>query len=157
MKANSGLTGIKLTGWHSCLWHEICTVNETLLCLFFPLYDRESFTRGRLNIILKHRDTGSNLILYLAEQAISVLTSLYLSLYVCLSILQYQLCTLCVFVCVSTGHWPGLLQLLLLFKLRCQHRQCRVSGSQTYRERFDDQLWIVICLQHFPLPSLAHS
>lgn len=65
---------------------------------FFPLYDRESFTRGRVNIILKHRDTGSNLIWYVAEQAISVLASLSLSLYVCLSILQYQLCTLCVWV-----------------------------------------------------------
>lgn len=108
VKANSGLTGIKLTGWHSCLWHEICTVNETLLCLFF-LYDRESFTRGRLNINMKCRDTGSNLISHVAEQAISVLASLYLFLYVCLSILQYQLCTLCVLVCVSTGHWPELL------------------------------------------------
>ncbi len=92
----------------------------------FCPYDGESFTRGRLNIILKLKDTGSNLISYVAGQVISVLASLSLSVRVSPHPTIPALCSvLC--VCVCAGHWPRILQLLLLFKLLCQHRQC--SGS----------------------------
>lgn len=140
MWVNAGLTGIKLTGWHSCLWHKICTVNETLLCLC----DGESFTTGLLNISWNSQDCGSNLILNIAEWA-GICFSISMS--VSLSILQFQLYTVCVCVCVSISQRSYICSCYL----KCgANKDNAVSRIQICREGFAN----VKC---FLSPSLTHS
>lgn len=141
MRVSAGLTGIKLTEWHSCLWHEICTVNKTLLCLC----DGESFTTGLLNISWNSK---------ILVQTIAEWAGICFSICVGVPLHPtYQLYTVCVYALgISQCSYN-----CSCYLSRGANKDNAVSGLQMCREGFANILWIVICLKCFLSPPLTHS